>query len=377
MRLVTLTLAAGLGCSGEGPAPAAVAPMAEGTAAAGTAPSAAPSAAPADPTPPPVPAARPKDDPTAGHTPREQDGMVYVPGGVVRLGPPRMQFRAGGPLPGGPPRPPPMAGGPGGPGTPGGPPPVAPRRDAQPQGAGAPTPWRFMGGQGLEPRRVEVPAFWLDRTEVTRGAYQRFLEETGYRPPHVDEPWADEGYNWHGTAPPAGTTAHPVILASWYDARAYCAWAGKRLPGEPEWQLAALGVADHSRTFPWGDAYDGARLNHGRMQQPNFDDSDGYLKTAPVGAFPTGRSWVGADDLFGNAWEFTADARVERWEDARFTAQGKLLRGYRAEGPSLYVAVRGGSYFFDAQQHPAGERNQFLPELRRKTSGFRCAKDDR
>lgn len=378
MRLVPLILAASLACGEDAPLPPG-APTA-GTPAVGTTSTATPAPAPASPPPrEPRPAqpSRSGDDPTAGHTPREQDGMVFVPGGVVRLGPPRAQFKAGGPLPGGPPRAPTLEGRPGGPGAPGGPPPVAPRRDHKGggPGAGAPTPWRFMGGQGLEPRRVEVTDFWLDQTEVTRAAYRVFLEDTGYRPPHVDEPWADEGYNWTDTAPPPGTEAHPVILASWHDARAYCSWAGKRLPGEPEWQLAALGVADHSRTFPWGDAYDGSRLNHGRMEQPNFDDSDGYLKTAPVGSFATGRSWVGADDLYGNAWEFTEDARVERWEDASFTSQGELLRSYEAAGPSLYVAVRGGSYFFDAEQHPAGERNQFLPELRRKTSGFRCARD--
>lgn len=357
-----------LGC-GEEP-PDAPAPVAGDAAEAG-----GPAAAP------PVQPPRSKDDPTADHTPVEADGMVRVPGGTVKLGPPRVRFKAGGPLPGGRPGPGPggrgKAGKGGKAGKAGAPPPVAPHRDPTKGGAGgAPAPWRFLGGQGLEPKRVEVAPFWLDSTEVTRAAYARFLDETGYRPPHVDEAWAEEGYNWQGTTPPPGTEDHPVVLVSWYDARAYCAWAGKRLPREAEWQLAALGVADHARTYPWGDAYDGSRLNHGRMEQPNFDDSDGYLKTAPVGSFPSGRAWTGADDLFGNAWEFTADARIDRWEDATFTVHGKRLRDLRADGPALYVSVRGGSYFFDAEQHPAGERNQFLPELRRKTSGFRCARDD-
>jgi len=304
--------------------------------------------------------------------------MVYVPGGTVSMGPPRVRFRAGGPLPGGPPQPAPDAEGPrpgAAGGTPAALPPVVPRRDPK-HGGGAPAPWRFLGGQGLEARDVEVEPFWLDQTEVTRASYATFLDDTGYRPPHVDEPWADEGYNWTGKRPPTGTEAHPVVLVSWHDARAYCAWAGKRLPREAEWQLAALGVKDHARAYPWGDTYDGARLNHGRMEQPNFDEGDGFRKTAPVGSFPSGRAWTGADDLFGNAWEFTSDARIDRWEDASFEASGAAIKELRADQPALYVAVRGGSYFFDAEQHPAGERNQFLPELRRKTSGFRCARDD-
>ena len=329
---------------------------------------------------PPVQSPRSEDDPTGSHEPRMDDGMVFVPAGVVSMGPPRVRFRAGGPLPVGRPQPAPGAGdapaaAPDGP--PGALPPVVPRRDPVKGGArGAPAPWRFLGGQGLESREVEVAAFWLDETEVTRAAYARFLEDTGYRPPHVDEPWADEGYNWHGTSPPEGTEDHPVVLVNWHDARMYCGWAGKRLPREAEWQMAALGVAGHARAYPWGDQYDGSRLNHGRMEQPNFDESDGYKKTAPVGRFPTGRAWTGASDLFGNAWEFTADARIDRWEDASFDTRGQRLVGLRADRPALYVAVRGGSYFFDAEQHPAGERNQFLPELRRKTSGFRCARDD-
>lgn len=368
MRLVPLILAASLGCGEEPSGPAVPAETQE---------AAAPDSRAAETRPEQTP--RSGNDPTSGHTPKELDGMVFVPGGVVHLGRPRAQYKAGAPLPGGPPQPRPDAAGPGGPGTPGGPPPVVPHRDPKAgsggAGGGAPTPWRFKGGQGLNRRRVHSGDFWLDGTEVTRAAYRRFLEDTGYRPPHVDEPWADEGYNWNGMQPPPGTDDHPVILTSWHDARAYCAWAGKRLPGEAEWQLAALGVAGHSRTFPWGDTYDGARLNHGSLADPFFDDSDGHLKTAPVGSFPSGRSWVGADDLYGNAWEFTADARVERWEDATFTQKGDVLQSYRASGPSLYVAVRGGSYFFDFVEHPAGERNHFLPELRRKTTGFRCARD--
>lgn len=253
-------------------------------------------------------------------------------------------------------------------GAPGGPPGI----QLRPAQARATDKW-VSNAQGLSSRDVWVEAFEIERTEVTRSAYRRFLIATGYRPPHVEEPWAEDGYNWSGNDFPAGTGDHPVILVSWYDATEYCTWAGKRLPTESEWQLAALGDKSQQLTFPWGKDYDPQALNHGKMDEPNFDDSDGYLRTSPVGSFPTGASPYGLLDAFGNAWEFTSDARVDSWELVETEQKGEGWTQVHTLGPSLYVAVRGGSYFFDAEVHPEGEQNQFLPELRRKTSGFRCA----
>jgi formylglycine-generating enzyme required for sulfatase activity len=254
-------------------------------------------------------------------------------------------------------------------GAPGGPPRIAPRALQ----ARAAAKW-VSTRQHLSPRDVWVERFEIDRTEVTRGAYKRFLVATGYRPPHVEEEWAQDGYNWSGNDYPSGTGAHPVILVSWYDATEYCGWAGKRLPTESEWQLAALGEKGQQLTFPWGQDYQADALNHGKMDEPNFDDSDGYLRTSPVGSFPSGASPYGLLDAFGNAWEFTSDARVDSWELVQAEPIAEGLAQVHTPGPSLYVAVRGGSYFFDSEAHPAGEQNEFLPELRRKTSGFRCAK---
>jgi formylglycine-generating enzyme required for sulfatase activity len=244
------------------------------------------------------------------------------------------------------------------------------------QGApvGQAQPWTGpYSNRHLDRRSAWVERFWIDRTEVTRAAYREFLVATGYRPPHVEEAWAQDDWNWTGTEFPAGTGDHPVVLVSWYDATEYCAWVGGRLPTEAEWQRAALGPADAATTFPWGDTYDADALNHGQIAPPNFDDSDGYWTTSPVGSFPQGRSASGLQDAFGNAWEFTSDARRDTWTFSQGTATDGGWRDLHSPGPSLYVAVRGGSYFFDVAVHPQGERHQFLPELRRKTSGFRCA----
>jgi formylglycine-generating enzyme required for sulfatase activity len=225
----------------------------------------------------------------------------------------------------------------------------------------------------LPPRLMRVSSFKIDRTEVTREQYSEFIAATGYREPRVEEPWAEDGWNWDGAQYPEGSGNHPVVLVSWYDAREFCSWAGKRLPTEAEWQLAALGPSENERVFPWGNEYDANALNHGTIEVPNFDDSDGYYTTSPVGAFPSGASPYGALDMFGNAWEWTADFRVRQWELVLGERQGQLIIDPHTAAIGFYAAVRGGSYFFDLRPNPAGERNAFLPEIRRKTSGFRCA----
>ncbi len=272
--------------------------------------------------------------------------MVMIQGGVVQMG--RGDAQA---VPGFVPPPPPVDAGPV-PGLEG----VVPRRPKE-----------------LEPRRFFVDPFELDRTEVTRAAYGVFLKETGHPPPRVDELWAEDGWNWVEGAPPAGTEQHPVVLVSWYDARAYCLWAGKRLPTEAEWQLAALGPAETETRFPWGNEYKPNAFNHGTVAPPFFDDSDGFHTTAPVGSFPAGASRDGVLDLFGNAWEWTADLRVDSW-DLVIADGGDPPRNPRTGTLGLYVAVRGGSYYHDLRPNPAGERHAFLPEIRRKTSGFRCTR---
>ncbi len=301
--------------------------------------------------------------------------LVRVPGAVVRLGrkqtPPVAGFTwenqppMGGPPPGGAPNPG------SGPMLPG-PAPFAPDLGLAP-GAVAHTGRPVH--DPLEARDVEVSPFLIDRTEVTQGQYAVFLDDTGYRPPYVDEEWAADGWSWDGPTAPRATADHPVVLVNWYDARAFCQWADKRLPTEAEWQLAVLGSATDERLFPWGDDYDGDKLNHGTLQPPNYDDSDGYARTSPVGSFPAGASRAGVLDGFGNAWEWTADVRVHSWEEVLGERRADRIVDPHTSEVGLYAAVRGGAYFFDLRPNPAGERNGFVMELRRKSSGFRCARD--
>jgi sulfatase modifying factor 1 len=279
-------------------------------------------------------------------------GMVRISGGVVQLGPRHLPPIDGASMPEG--------------GMHIKPEPIAHSR---------PSRWTSVGGRGLMPRMVQIAPFMMDQTEVTRAAYSQFLTETGYRLPHVAEAWADDGWNWTDTAVDEILAKHPVVLVSFYDAEAYCRWRNKRLPSEAEWQMAALGPASDQRAFPWGSRYRDDWLNHGRMEAPNFDGSDGFSRTAPVGSFSQGRSPSGLDDMFGNVWEFTADLRIDDWGAARhdgFGSSGEMINA-RAPGPGLRVAVRGGSFYFDFRPNPGGEWASFVPEIRRKSAGFRCA----
>ena len=196
--------------------------------------------------------------------------------------------------------------------------------------------WTANPGNQMRPKKVRVAAFAMDQYEVSRKHYKEFIDATGYRPPFVEEEWADDGWNWADSQIPDGTEDHPVVLVSWYDAEAYCLWKGKRLPTEAEWQLAALGDLSLGYDYPWGKTYQEDALNHGQMAAPNFDDSDGYLTTSPVGAFPKGDSPYGLSDMFGNVWEFTSDFRRSSWD-----FYGTTELGPEAKGPGLYVAVRG------------------------------------
>ncbi len=220
--------------------------------------------------------------------------------------------------------------------------------------------------------RVNLPAYWIGRTEVTNAQYLRFVQATGQRAP----------LHWESGRPPAGLEDFPVVYVSWEDARAYCAWAGGRLPTELEWEKAARGA--DGRIFPWGNEWDRAKCRSfeeitGRSYASSseyFSALGAWLRShdavregpAAVGSHPSGGSPYGCQDMAGNVLEWCED-----WDDReayRRYARGdltppasgnlKVLRGgsWDDVGPQLFrCAYR---YFPDP-----GNRNNF--------SGFRCA----
>ena len=106
------------------------------------------------------------------------------------------------------------------------------------------------GGRDEYPRHdVFVDTFFIDKFEVTNGRYLEFVKTTGHRVPQ--NPKNPTRNLWQGNTIADSLTDRPVINVDWFDAEAYCAWAGKRLPTEAEWEKAAKGTAD--RRFPWGN----------------------------------------------------------------------------------------------------------------------------
>jgi formylglycine-generating enzyme required for sulfatase activity len=155
-------------------------------------------------------------------------------------------------------------------------------------------------------------AFRITRTPITNAQYAAVVAATGHRIPDVDvETW--RGYRlihpyqrtrrhaWADGHPPPGRGQHPVVLVSHADAEAYAAWLARetgerwRLPTEIEWEKAARGA--DGRRFPWGDAYDPAKLNSHDL---------GPFDTVPVGSFPGGASPFGLLDTAGQVFEWTA-----------------------------------------------------------------------
>lgn len=228
------------------------------------------------------------------------------------------------------------------------------------------------------PRRVlDLPAFWIDRTEVTNATYRVFVSASGHTPPDEEHVWAAP-YRWVGGAPPAGLDDHPVTLVSFDDARDYCRWRGMDLPSEEQWEKAARG--SDGRTYPWGERYSTALVAcAGRRSEWPLDRIEAWtvwwrnvyrgrmrgsqVGTFPVGRFPGGASPYGALDMAGNVFEW-----VDAWFDAypgATASHPEFGRGYRV--------VRGGDWYLDRIYHAAAARLRAPPDHRVPTIGFRCA----
>jgi formylglycine-generating enzyme required for sulfatase activity len=263
---------------------------------------------------------------------------------------------------------------------------AAPPRDAGREAATGPAdlifvpPGTFTMGRDRGGEEDEHPAhavtlagFWLDRTPVTNEAYGRCVAAGACR--------ASGELRARFRRP-----RQPVVKVSWDDARSYCAFAGKRLPREAEYERAMRG--DDGREYPWGDdPPTPERAVFGRTLDQGAPDD--------VGTHPAGRGPYGHDDLVGEVWEWCADeydpyayrrsgaARGEPGSCAEITAtedelRARGLQGFTGTNPiprGCDHVLRGGGFNYDAHGLRATNRVHHPGHFRIVMAGFRCARD--
>jgi formylglycine-generating enzyme required for sulfatase activity len=215
---------------------------------------------------------------------------------------------------------------------------------------------------------VNVPAFYMDRHEVTNAQYKIFCDSTSRAYPL--DPNNFTGMPNYFTNPTYAN--YPVVNVSWEDASAYAAWAGKRLPTEAEWERAAKGNVD-TLDYPWGNTWVAANAN---IFYDVWEDGDGYDYTSPVGHYSNGISPAGCYDMAGNVAEWCQD-------DGHMSYTGAPIDGsaWMDNPRSSFRVCRGGSWNSD---HLHGEygclevrcanRSYNDLTLRMSSLGFRCAK---
>lgn len=256
--------------------------------------------------------------------------------------------------------------------------------------------------------QVEISAFSIDTTAVTNAAYAAFVEATGYRSESeiygtsavfhlavqadradilgsaAGTPWwlNVRGANWAHPAGPLSTWQdiphHPVTQLSHTDALAYCAWAGRALPTEAQWEYAARGGLAQAR-YPWGNELhgtdpSGGTLHHCNIWQGTFPREnsceDGFLTTAPVDSFaPNG--W-GLYQTSGNVWEWCADWFLPKYYSSCL-AKGTVLD---PQGPTIGRGrvMRGGSYLCHdsyCNRYRLAARSSNTPDSASGNLGFR------
>lgn len=238
----------------------------------------------------------------------------------------------------------------------------------------------FAYDNELPPQALDVPAFFIDRDLTTNAEYAQFIERGGYG---LRELWSDEGWAWKertGVSLPLGWSAQPfrertffseiplredvpVTGVSWFEAQAYAAFRGRRLPTEFEWEVAAAWDPARSamRRFPWGDDENGER---GRSLT---------YSTHPVGTRPEDTSALGLNDVCTNLWQ---------WTSSPFLGYpGFVAYPYpeysQAWFDSDHCVARGGSWYTYPALTRTSFRNFYRRNFRPAFIGIRCARDAR
>jgi formylglycine-generating enzyme len=256
-------------------------------------------------------------------------------------------------------------------------------------------------------REVQLDSYFIAPAAVTNAQFASFVKATGYvtdaerlgwsyvfaamLSPRSDAhvlgrssvaPWwiAVRGAAWRAPEGPGsaiGTrSAHPVVHVSWHDALAYCAWRGRRLPTEAEWERAARGGLEQRR-FPWGDEerpHGRHRMNiwHGSFPH-RYTGPNRRIETVAVTAYPA--NGLGLFNAVGNVWEWCSD-----WWSTDWHVRGCTATRVNPRGPLTGIArvIRGGSYLCHesyCNRYRVAARTSNTPDSTTGHMGFRCAAD--
>jgi formylglycine-generating enzyme required for sulfatase activity len=207
-----------------------------------------------------------------------------------------------------------------------------------------------MDGNDEKPSHpVELSAFWIDQTEITNEMYKKCVEAGSCEQPKPTTYYVDSSY-----------AKNPVVFVTWQDAVDYCAYVGRRLPTESEWEKAARG--DDERKYPWGNqAASKDLLNY---SQTNIGH------TTPVNSYPNGASPYGAVDMAGNVIEWVNDLY-----STTYYKNSPAMDPKGVNSGNLHV-VRGGSFKSDLEEVTTYRRASENPANSLGTMGFRCARDE-
>ncbi|NJN70784.1 MAG: formylglycine-generating enzyme family protein [Nitrospira sp.] len=203
-------------------------------------------------------------------------------------------------------------------------------------------------------RSVYLDQFAIDQVEVTNERYMAFVKSIGHRTP-------PNPYGNGSLQSIEGIEQLPVVQTTWYDAKAYCSWAKKRLPTEAEWEKAARGT--DGRLYPWGNEPPTAK-------RANFDREweDEHTLHA-VGSLPDGDSPYGVKDMAGNAREWVSD-----WYDAEYYQQAPNRNPHGPDKKGVVRSIRGGSWHSPASDITTSARGRGGFALQTHGTGFRCAR---